>query len=148
MRKEIQFQDVMDIYAFRIIMTNIDLCYRVLGPWPLQPQARPLQRLHCYSQNQRLSIFTYVLIGPHGVPISQIRTHDMNKMADEGVAAHWLYKNGESNQSNTTSQVRAQKWMQTLLELQQSAGSTFNSLKMLKVISSRRDYILHLMDVF
>lgn len=134
-KKEIQFQDVMDIYAFRIIVDDIDLCYRVLGAMHSLYNPKP-GRFKDYiaipKTNGYQSLHTS-LIGPHGVPIEiQIRTHDMNKMADEGVAAHWLYKNGESKQSSTTSQLRAQKWMQTLLELQQSAGSTFEFIENVK----------------
>ncbi len=134
-KKEIQFQDVMDIYAFRIIVDDIDLCYRALGAMHSLYNPKP-GRFKDYiaipKTNGYQSLHTS-LIGPHGVPIEiQIRTYDMNKMADEGVAAHWLYKNGESKQISTTSQLRAQKWMQTLLELQQSAGSTFEFIENVK----------------
>ncbi len=61
----------------------------------------------------------------------QIRTEDMDQMADKGgVAAHWTYKDGES--SGTTAQVKAQRWMQSLLELQQSAGSSFEFIENVK----------------
>lgn len=133
--KEIQFQDVMDIYAFRIIVDDIDTCYRVLGAMHGLYNPR-LGRFKDYiaipKANGYQSLHTS-LLGPHGVPIEiQIRTYDMNQMADQGVAAHWLYKDHSPNQSNTTSQLRAQKWMQTLLELQQSAGSSFEFVENVK----------------
>ncbi len=77
------------------------------------------------------------MIGPHGVPVEvQIRTEDMDQMAEMGVAAHWAYKE-HGGESSTTAQIRAQRWMQSLLELQQSAGSSFEFIEALNPISSR-----------
>jgi len=71
------------------------------------------------------------MIGPHGVPVEvQIRTEDMDQMAEMGVAAHWAYK--EQGESSTTAQIRAQRWLQSLLELQQSAGSSFEFIESVK----------------
>ena len=68
-------------------------------------------------------------MGPHGVPVEvQIRTEFMDQMADKGVAAHWAYKQ-DGDSSGTTAQIRAQRWMQSLLELQQSAGSSFEFIE-------------------
>lgn len=73
------------------------------------------------------------LIGPHGVPVEvQIRTEDMDQMAEMGVAAHWAYKEREQGETGTTAQIRAQRWMQSLLELQQSAGSSFEFIESVK----------------
>jgi len=131
--KERQFQDVMDIYAFRIIVDDVDTCYRTLGvvhglykPKPGRfkdyiaiPKANGYQSLHTS------------LVGPHGVPLEiQIRTDHMDQMADRGVAAHWLYK--DADQEGTTAQIRARRWMQSLLELQQSAGSSFEFIENVK----------------
>ncbi len=70
------------------------------------------------------------MIGPHGVPVEvQIRTEDMDQMAEMGVAAHWAYK--EHGETSTTAQI-AQRWMQSLLELQQSAGSSFEFIESVK----------------
>lgn len=132
--KELQFHEVMDIIAFRIIVKDLDTCYRVLGamhnlykPKPGRfkdyiaiPKANGYQSLHS------------TLVGPHGVPIEiQIRTDDMDLMADRGVAAHWLYKKDGEN-SGTTAQVRARRWMQSLLDLQQSAGNSFEFIENVK----------------
>jgi len=71
------------------------------------------------------------MIGPHGVPVEvQIRTEDMDQMAEMGVAAHWAYK--QAGESGTTAQIRAQRWLQSLLELQQSAGSSFEFIESVK----------------
>ncbi|QSX37522.1 bifunctional GTP diphosphokinase/guanosine-3',5'-bis pyrophosphate 3'-pyrophosphohydrolase [Shewanella sedimentimangrovi] len=132
--KELQFQEVMDIYAFRVIVDNIDTCYRVLGAMHGLYKPRP-GRFKDYiaipKANGYQSLHTS-LFGPHGVPVEiQIRTEDMDQMADKGVAAHWMYKGG-SDGGGTTTQVRARKWMQSLLELQQSASSSFEFVENVK----------------
>ncbi|HAD30096.1 MAG TPA: guanosine-3',5'-bis(diphosphate) 3'-diphosphatase, partial [Methylophaga sp.] len=91
--KQLSFSEVMDVYAFRIIVDDVDACYRMLGVVhnlykPVQgkfkdyiaiPKANGYQSLHT------------VLFGPYGVPIEvQIRSRDMDQLAEAGVAAHWL----------------------------------------------------------
>ncbi|GLS84968.1 bifunctional GTP diphosphokinase/guanosine-3',5'-bis pyrophosphate 3'-pyrophosphohydrolase [Paraferrimonas haliotis] len=132
--KELQFQEVMDIYAFRIIVKDLDTCYRVLGAMHGLFKPRP-GRFKDYiaipKTNGYQSLHTS-LLGPHGVPVEiQIRTEDMDQMADKGVAAHWLYKDG-GEQSSTTSQIRARQWMQSLIDLQQSAGNSFEFVENVK----------------
>ncbi|KHT65279.1 guanosine-3',5'-bis(diphosphate) 3'-pyrophosphohydrolase [Photobacterium gaetbulicola] len=131
--KEQRFHSIMDIYAFRVLVSNLDTCYRVLGQVHNLYKPRP-SRMKDYiaipKANGYQSLHTS-LVGPHGVPVEvQIRTEDMDQMADKGVAAHWAYKDGES--SGTTAQVKAQRWMQSLLELQQSAGSSFEFIENVK----------------
>ena len=131
--KERLFEQVMDVYAYRIIVDDVDTCYRALGaahslfkPKPGRfkdyiaiPKANGYQSLHTS------------LVGPHGVPVEiQIRTRDMDQMAERGVAAHWLYKQPGDNP--TTAQQRARRWMHSLLELRQSAGSTFEFIESVK----------------
>ncbi len=136
LNKEIMFNEVMDIYAFRIIVEDkYDTCYRALGA--VHNLFKPIEtRFKDYiaipKSNGYQSLHTS-LIGPHGIPVEiQIRTKDMDQMADKGVAAHWLYKQDNEDGSGTTSQVRARKWMQSLLELQQSAGSSFEFIENVK----------------
>ncbi|MEI9750933.1 bifunctional GTP diphosphokinase/guanosine-3',5'-bis pyrophosphate 3'-pyrophosphohydrolase [Moellerella wisconsensis] len=131
--KEQRFHSIMDIYAFRVIVTEVDTCYRVLGQMHNLYNPRP-GRIKDYiaipKANGYQSLHTS-LIGPHGVPVEvQIRTEDMDQMAEMGVAAHWAYK--EQGEQGTTAQVRAQRWMQSLLELQQSAGSSFEFIESVK----------------
>jgi GTP pyrophosphokinase len=133
--KELQFQEVMDIYAFRVIVDSIDTCYRVMGAMHGLYKPRP-GRFKDYiaipKANGYQSLHTS-LFGPHGVPVEiQIRTEDMDQMADKGVAAHWIYKKGSSAEQGTTTQVRARKWMQSLLELQQSASTSFEFVENFK----------------
>ena len=131
--KEIQFEDVMDIYAFRIIVDSIDTCYRSLGAMHTLFKPRP-GRFKDYialpKANGYQSLHTS-LLGPHGIPVEvQIRTDHMDQMADKGVAAHWVYKNDDSQ--GATAQVRARRWVQSLLELQQSAGNSFEFIENVK----------------
>ncbi|ATZ73425.1 bifunctional GTP diphosphokinase/guanosine-3',5'-bis(diphosphate) 3'-diphosphatase [Idiomarina sp. X4] len=131
--KELKFEQVMDIYAFRVIVDSVDTCYRVLGA--LHNLYKPIEtRFKDYiaipKSNGYQSLHTS-LKGPHGVPVEiQIRTEEMDLMADRGVAAHWMYK--KTDDSGTTAQVRARKWMQSLLELQQSAGNSFEFIESVK----------------
>lgn len=131
--KEQRFHSIMDIYAFRVIVHDSDTCYRVLGQMHSLYKPRP-GRVKDYiaipKANGYQSLHTS-MIGPHGVPVEvQIRTEDMDQMAEMGVAAHWAYK--EHGETSTTAQIRAQRWMQSLLELQQSAGSSFEFIESVK----------------
>ena len=132
--KEQRFHTIMDIYAFRVIVDDADTCYRALGQVHSLYKPRP-GRVKDYiavpKANGYQSLHTS-MVGPHGVPVEvQIRTEDMDQMADKGVAAHWSYKsNGE--RVGTTAQIKAQRWMQSLLELQQSAGNSFEFIENVK----------------
>lgn len=125
-QKDQHFHSILDIYAFRVVVDNVDNCYRVLGQMHALYKPRP-KRVKDYiavpKPNGYQSLHTS-MIGPHGVPVEvQIRTEDMDKMADMGVTAHWRYKEGESHH-NTTVQLKAQQWLQSIVELQNSAGNT------------------------
>ncbi|QJR81142.1 bifunctional GTP diphosphokinase/guanosine-3',5'-bis pyrophosphate 3'-pyrophosphohydrolase [Alteromonas pelagimontana] len=131
--KELMFNEVMDIYAFRIVVDTVDNCYRSLGA--MHSLYKPIEtRFKDYIAIPRTNGYQSLhtsLIGPHGIPVEvQIRTYAMDQMADKGVAAHWMYK--EPGDSDTTAQLRARKWMQTLLELQQSASSSFEFIESVK----------------
>jgi len=132
--KNLPFNEIMDVYAFRIIVESVDMCYRVLGaihnlykPVPGRfkdyiaiPKANGYQSLHT------------VLFSPYSVPIEvQIRTEDMHRVAEAGIAAHWLYKSGDD--SGNSAQVRARQWLLDLLEIQQRAGNSMEFLENVKV---------------
>jgi guanosine-3',5'-bis(diphosphate) 3'-pyrophosphohydrolase len=132
--KKISFSDVFDVYAFRIYCHNVDDCYRALGcvhnlfkPIPGRfkdyialPKANGYQSLHT------------ILIGPYGVPIEiQIRTHEMHRISESGIAAHWLYKSDKDK--SETIQARANEWLRDLLEIQKSAGDSLEFIDNLKV---------------
>lgn len=134
LNKELSFNEVMDVYAFRVIVDKIDDCYRTLGA--VHNLFKPVEsRFKDYiaipKTNGYQSLHT-ALIGPHGIPVEiQIRTDDMDQMADKGVAAHWIYKQSGEDKS-TTAQMKARRWMQSLIELQQSAGSSFEFIENVK----------------
>jgi RelA/SpoT family (p)ppGpp synthetase len=133
--KQLSFSEVMDVYAIRIIVNSVDMCYRALGavhnlykPVPGKfkdyiaiPKSNGYQSLHS------------VLFSPYGVAVEvQIRTEDMDRVAEAGIAAHWLYKNDDDATSNST-QVRARRWLHNLLELQQHAGNSMEFLENVKI---------------
>ena len=132
--KRKSFNEIMDVYAFRIVVDKVDTCYRVLGavhslykPIPGRfkdyiaiPKANGYQALHT------------TLFGMHGVPIEiQIRTRDMEELANNGIAAHWLYKSDSDDLG--TSHARARRWVKGLLELQQSAGNSLEFIENVKI---------------
>jgi guanosine-3',5'-bis(diphosphate) 3'-pyrophosphohydrolase len=121
--KKLAFKDVVDVYAFRIIVDSLDSCYRVLGvvhnlykPVP----GRFKDYIAIPKSNGYQSLHT-VLFGPNGLPIEiQVRTEDMHRMAESGIAAHWVYKTQKGEVGGA--QARASDWLQNLLEMQQGAG--------------------------
>lgn len=131
--KELSFTEVMDIYGFRVIVDAIDNCYRVLGA--THGLYKPIEnRFKDYiaipRSNGYQSLHTS-LIGPHGIPVEiQIRTEEMDHMADKGVAAHWLYK--KADERGTTAQLRANQWMQSVIELQQRSSSSAEFIESVK----------------
>ena len=129
------FAEIMDVYAFRIVVDKVDTCYRVLGavhslykPIPGRfkdyiaiPKANGYQSLHT------------TLFGMHGVPIEiQIRTREMEEMANHGIAAHWLYKSSDEETPRST-HARARQWIKGVLELQQRAGNSLEFIENVKI---------------
>lgn len=131
--KELSFTEVMDIYAFRVVVENVDNCYRVLGA--MHGMYKPIEnRFKDYIAIPRTNGYQSLhtsLIGPHGIPVEvQIRTEEMDHMADRGVAAHWLYK--KTSDKGTSAQLRANQWMQSLLELQQRSSTSAEFIESVK----------------
>ena len=127
------FHEIMDVYGFRIIVDSVDMCYRVLGA--IHNLYKPIPgRFKDYiaipKGNGYQSLHT-TLIGMNGVPIEiQIRTEEMEAMANNGIAAHWLYK---SDESGGVVQSRAKEWVKGLLEMQQQAGNSIDFLETVKI---------------
>ena len=125
--------DIVDVYGFRIIVNDVNTCYQLLGlvhnlykPMPGRfkdyiaiPRVNGYQSLHT------------TLFGPKGLPLEvQIRTAEMNRVAEAGVAAHWQYK--AEDKSTATPQRRAREWLANLVEIQES-GSSEEFLESVKV---------------
>ena len=132
--KHLSFKEVLDVYGFRIVVERPDDCYRVLGlvhslykPVPERfkdyiaiPKANGYQSLHT------------TLFGPFGSPIEvQVRTEEMDQVAESGVAAHWMYKIGQPG--TNTAQLRVREWVRDLLEMQTQAGDSLEFLEGVKV---------------
>ena len=132
--KTLSFEETYDVYAFRIIVNDVDACYRALGimhnlfkPVPGKfkdyiaiPKANGYQSLHS------------ILFGPYGVPIEvQIRTEEMDRVAESGVAAHWVYKENDAGVDQM--HAGAREWMRELLEMQTRAGDSLEFLENVKI---------------
>ncbi|RME32778.1 MAG: guanosine-3',5'-bis(diphosphate) 3'-diphosphatase [Gammaproteobacteria bacterium] len=132
--KGLSFSEVYDVYAFRIVVSTVDMCYRVLGA--VHNLYKPLpgkfkDYIAIPKSNGYQSLHT-VLFGPYGVPIEvQIRTEEMDRVAEEGIAAHWLYKSDE--ESGTSAHQRAREWLREVLEMQRQAGNSQEFLENVKI---------------
>jgi RelA/SpoT family (p)ppGpp synthetase len=132
--KRLSFSEVHDIYGLRVVVKDVPTCYLALGalhalykPVPGKfkdyiaiPKANGYQSLHT------------ALIGPYGVPLEvQIRTEQMHRLAEAGVASHWMYK--ESGESLSELQKKTHQWLQSLLEIQNQSGDPHEFLEHVKV---------------
>lgn len=131
--RHIPFSEIMDVYGFRIIVDKVDTCYRVLGV--LHNLYKPLtSRFKDYvaipKMNGYQSLHT-TLFGPYGVPIEvQIRTEEMHKMAENGIAAHWLYKS--EKKVFDEAQSRAREWLKSILEMDKSSKNSLEFIENVK----------------
>jgi GTP pyrophosphokinase len=123
-RKHLHLSEIVDVYGVRIVVQDVESCYRVLGvahqlfkPMPGRfkdfisiPRVNGYQSLHT------------TLFGPNGVPLEvQIRTEEMDKVAERGVAAHWQYKAADKQTYST--EERAREWLSGLMEMERAANS-------------------------
>lgn len=116
--KRLHFLDVMDLYGFRVVVDTDDACYRTLGV--VHSVYRPVAQLFDdYIANPKVNGYQSLhstLVGPRGVKIEvQIRTREMNQVAEAGVAAHWLYKLNSSKSRLAAPQQRARAWLDNLM---------------------------------
>jgi guanosine-3',5'-bis(diphosphate) 3'-pyrophosphohydrolase len=132
--KHLTFSEVHDIYGFRVVVKDAPTCYLALGvlhglykPVPGKfkdyiaiPKANGYQSLHT------------ALIGPYGVPVEiQLRTEEMHRLAEAGVASHWMYKSDVDSLSEL--QKKTHQWLQSLLEIQSQSGDSQEFLEHVKV---------------
>jgi guanosine-3',5'-bis(diphosphate) 3'-pyrophosphohydrolase len=129
------FDQVMDVFGFRLVMATVPDCYHALGVVhavykPLDGRFRDFIAIP--KANGYQSLHT-MLFGPYGSPIEvQIRTREMNLIAERGVAAHWAYKMGVETGGNSA-QTRAASWIANLVESQRGTGSSLEFLENVKV---------------
>jgi GTP diphosphokinase / guanosine-3',5'-bis(diphosphate) 3'-diphosphatase len=132
--KHYTFSQVFDIYGVRVLVADKSTCYAALGvlhelykPIPGKfkdyiaiPKANGYQSLHT------------TLFGPFGTPLeAQLRTHDMHRIAEAGVAAHWLYKAG-GQLDLAEAQRETHRWLQSLLEIQSESRDSKEFLEHVK----------------
>ncbi|WP_294087128.1 RelA/SpoT family protein [uncultured Actinobacillus sp.] len=124
-QRDQRFRSILDIYAFCVVVENVDNCYRALGQVHALYKPRPYQvrdYIAVPKTNGYQSLHTS-MIGHKGLPIEvKIRTEEMDQMAELGVAAFWRYT--DEPLKATSVQQKAQKWLQSIIELQQSAGNS------------------------
>ena len=131
-RKQLSFQEVFDMFALRVVVDDIDECYRVLGivhqlytpifsrfkDYIAKPKENGYQSLHTVLRYQ------------DGIPVEvQIRTREMDEFAEAGIAAHWAYKEDKENIGH---EQRAQFWLNTLIDMQSSTADTLEFVESVK----------------
>ncbi|MGC2461034.1 MAG: RelA/SpoT family protein, partial [Steroidobacteraceae bacterium] len=124
LRKRAMLSEIVDVYGLRITIDAVDTCYRALGI--VHSVYKPMPgRFKDYIAIPRINGYQSLhttLFGPNGVPIEvQIRTEDMDRVAESGIAAHWKYKKGELEGS--AQQERARKWLSNLVEMEEGGNS-------------------------
>ena len=132
-RKRAPLNEIVDVYGIRIVVDTPDTCYRALGA--VHAVFKPMPgRFKDYIAIPRVNGYQSLhttLFGPNGVPIeAQIRTADMHRVAEAGIAAHWKYKTG--NDAGSMQQERTREWLSNLVSLQE-AGSSEEFLESVKV---------------
>ncbi len=132
--KKTSFSNVLDIYGFRIIVHTLPECYLTMGI--LHQLYRPVpgkfkDYIAIPKVNGYQSLHT-TLVGPFGTPIEfQIRTHDMHRVAEEGIAAHWLYKSDAESLNDI--KVRTRESLRSLLDIQSQTGDSGEFIENVKV---------------
>jgi len=132
--KSLAFAEVLDIYGFRVLVDDFAACYVALGA--LHGLYKPIpgkfkDYIAIPKVNGYQSLHT-TLFGPFGTPIEiQIRTHEMHKIADAGVASHWLYKSGHVSIRDLHK--KTHQWLQELLESLSQSSDSSEFLEHLKV---------------
>ncbi|MGH8528531.1 MAG: RelA/SpoT family protein [Nevskiales bacterium] len=118
-----RFLEVMDIYGFRVIVDSVDACYRALGV--VHHAYRPISdQFNDFIANQKANGYQSLhttLLGPQGVKVEvQIRTKDMQQIAEQGIASHWQYKLGAGGGAP---QLKAREWLGALLEMDKETSA-------------------------
>ena len=132
--KHLSFNEVLDVYGFRVLVKTNDECYRALGM--LHSMFKPMPgKVKDYIAIPKLNGYQSLhttMVGPVGMPIEfQIRTFVMDQVADAGVAAHWVYKDGQEEMSEV--QKRAHQWLQSLIDIEDASHDPQEFLEHVKI---------------
>ncbi|TAK71706.1 MAG: bifunctional (p)ppGpp synthetase/guanosine-3',5'-bis(diphosphate) 3'-pyrophosphohydrolase [Betaproteobacteria bacterium] len=132
--KNLSFTQVLDIYGFRVVVKDRPSCYLALGA--LHGLYKPVPgKFKDYIAIPKLNGYQALhttLFGPFSTPVEiQIRTRDMHRVAEAGVASHWLYKSSDASLSEV--QHKTHGWLQSLLDIQSESGDAAEFLEHIKV---------------
>jgi GTP pyrophosphokinase len=132
--KQLSFSQVLDVYGFRVVVDSPLDCYTCIGA--LHALYKPVPgKFKDYIAIPKINGYQSLhttLVGPFGAPIEfQVRTRKMHEIAEAGVAAHWLYKNGGADLNDV--QKRAHQWLKSLLDIQSEAGDSSEFLEHVKI---------------
>ena len=134
--KSISFSEVYDVYAIRLLVKDIDTCYRTMGV--VHNLYKPVpgkfkDYIAIPKKNGYQSLHT-ILFGPQGVIIEvQIRTEEMDIIAESGVAAHWIYKSADENSAIPTAPASTRTWIDEIVEIQKNTGNSLEFLESVKI---------------
>jgi GTP pyrophosphokinase len=132
--KNLSFSQVLDIYGFRVVVKDRPSCYLALGALHglYKPVPGKFKDYIAIPKTNGYQALHTTLFGPFGTPVEiQIRTRDMHRVAEAGVASHWLYKTSDANLNEL--QHKTHSWLQSLLDIQSESGDAAEFLEHIKV---------------
>lgn len=132
--KQLRFSQVMDIYGFRIIVRSSSDCYRALGALHAlyKPKPGKIKDYIAIPKSNGYQSLHSTLIGPYGLPIEvQIRTREMDEIAEIGMAGHWIYKSQKDDKD--AAQMRTHQWLQNILDIQADSDNALEFAEHVKV---------------
>ncbi|APU14279.1 MULTISPECIES: RelA/SpoT family protein [Actinoalloteichus] len=138
------FDDIHDLVGVRILVDEVRDCYAAMGVVHALWQPMP-GRFKDYIAQPRFGVYQSLhttVIGPDGKPLEvQIRTHEMHRTAEYGIAAHWRYKETKGNNGSGTSAVEVDEmaWMRQLLDWQREAADPGDFLESLRYDLATRE---------
>ena len=130
--KQLPFSKVFDVYAIRVVVNSIDECYRALGVVHAfySPVPKKFKDYIAVPKNNGYQSLHTLVVNNDGLLMEvQIRTHEMDKYAETGIASHWAYKEGEKNYTPT----RAQQWLSNLIDLKEKTATNVEFLEQVKL---------------
>ena len=132
--KHLTFSEIFDIYGFRVVVKDIPSCYIALGALHslYNPVPGKFKDYIAIAKANGYQSLHSTLLGPYGTPIElQIRTPEMHRIAEAGVASHWLYKSSDADLNDI--HTRTHQWLQSLLETLSDSDDSLEFLEHLKV---------------